>query len=103
MLMRTRCFTAVVLAVDALAIYKGAGHSVAAQSQPFPFRIGEVVTLSFQGGGSRPCRIDDIRGTFALCGDTTERRGFGVSRLALRDEWVNVSVVEWITRAREER
>ena len=92
--MRTCCFTAVILAVAALAAYKGAGHSVAAQSQPFPFQIGEVVTVSLQGGASRPCRIDAIRGTFALCGDVTERRSL-ITVGPQRDEWVNVSVIEW--------
>ena len=52
--MRTLWLTAVVVAVAALAAYKGADHTVAAQSQPFPLQIGEVVTFSFQGGGSRP-------------------------------------------------
>ena len=92
----------VLLALAALAGYTLTTKPVRAQGEPFPFQVGDTITFSFQGGGAtRPCRIEEMKGAFARCGNT-DRQGPTVGRKYL-EEWVNVAVVEWATRVRDER
>ena len=94
-----------LLVLAALAGYAAGGRPVQAQPQPLPFAIGETVTISLQGGTHR-CRIEEIRGTFARCGDPSGPPigGFGVrGQPADQSSWVNVAVVEWVTKPGERR
>ena len=70
-----------------------------AQVEAFPFQVGDAVTFSFQGGGTRPCRIEKLKGAFALCGNP-DRQGPRIGSKHL-EEWVNVAVVEWVMRVGE--
>ena len=72
--MRHRWFIAVLLALAALSGYAAAVRPVLAQSDVLPFQIGDIVTFSFQGGGSRQCRIEELRSYFARCGDPSVRQ-----------------------------
>ena len=69
----------------------------------FPFKVGDIIEFSFQDDGSRQCRIDEIKGTFARCGNPPDPRAFTIGRREPPELWVNVAVVESITRAREQR
>ena len=91
----------VLLAAAAFAGYAAGARPVLAQAEAFPFQVGDVVTFSFQGGGTRPCRIEELKGAFARCGKP-DRQGPTIGSKPL-EEWVNVAVVEWAMRVREER
>jgi hypothetical protein len=65
--------------------------------------MGEIVTFTFQDADSRQCRIDQIQGMFVRCGDPADRQGPTIGRREPPEQWVNVAVVEWVTRAREHR
>ena len=93
---------AVPLTLAALVAYSAA--TTRAQGEPYPFRVGEVAVFSFQGGGSRQCRIEDIKGAFARCGHPSDRQGSSIAKSVDRaEEWVNLGVVEWVTRPSEQR
>ena len=103
--MRLSWSVPVLLALAALAGYATGAGPVQAQAQPLPFAIGETVTISLQSGSTR-CRIEEIRGAFARCGDPSSPPigGFGVrGQPADQSSWVNLAVVEWITKPREQR
>lgn len=93
----------VLLILAALAAYTLTTRPVRAQGAGWPFEVGDIVTFSFQDGDSRQCRIDDIRGSFARCGNTSDRHGPTIGRREPPEEWVNASVVEWVTKQRQER
>ena len=94
----------VLLALAALAGYAAGARPVQAQSQPLPFAIGETVTISVQGATNR-CRIEEIRGAFARCGDSSSPPvgGFGVRQPSSDQSWVNLGVVEWVIKRSEQR
>jgi hypothetical protein len=93
----------VLLALTALAGYAGGARPVQAQAEAFPFQVGDIVTFSFQGGGgSRPCRIEEMKGAFARCG-SPDRQGPTIGGRKPLEEWVNVAVVEWAMRVREDK
>lgn len=48
----------VLLALAALAGYATGARPVQAQAEAFPFEVGDTVTFSFQGDGSRLCRSE---------------------------------------------
>jgi hypothetical protein len=103
--MRSPWSVPVLLALAVLAGYAVGALPLQAQAQPLPFAIGETVTISLQGGAHR-CRIEEIRGTFARCGDPSGPPigGFGVSGPAAnQSSWVNLAVVEWVTKPREQK
>jgi hypothetical protein len=89
----------VLLALAALAGYAVGARPVQAQAEAFPFHVGDTVTFSFQGGGTRPCRIEEMKGAFARCGNP-DRQGPRIGSKHL-EEWVNVAVVEWAMRVRD--
>ena len=93
-----------LLALAALAGYAIGPRPLQAQAQPLPFAIGETVTISLQGGTHR-CRIEEIRGTFARCGDPADPPvgGFGVRQPTDDQSWVNLALVEWVTKPRERK
>ena len=91
-------FVPVLLTLAALAGYATGARPVQAQAEPFPFQVGDNVTFSFQGGGTRPCRIEEMKGVFARCGNTRQGPTIGSKHL---EEWVNVAVVEWAMRVRD--
>jgi hypothetical protein len=103
--MRHRWSVPVLLVLAALAGYAVGARPVQAQAQPWPFALGESVTISLQGGTHR-CRIEEIRGMFARCGDPSGPpiNGFGVrGQPADQSSWVNLAVVEWVTKPTERR
>ena len=78
--MRHRWSIPILLALAALAGYTLTTKPVRAQGEPFPFQVGDTITFSFQGGGAtRSCRIEEMKGAFARCGNT-DRQGPTVGR-----------------------
>jgi hypothetical protein len=49
------------------------------------------------------CRIEEIKGTFARCGNPSDRQPFTIGRREPPDRWVNVAVAESLTKVREQR
>ena len=92
----------VLLALAALVGYAAGARPVQAQSEQWPFSSGELVTLTFQGGGTRPCFIEDIKGTYARCG-TGQRQPLSIGQRERPEEWVNLAQLEWVTKARPSR
>jgi hypothetical protein len=94
----------VLLALVAVAGYAAGARPVQAQAQHLPFALGETVAVSVQGATSR-CRIEEIRGTFARCGDPSEPPvgGFGVRQPSSDQSWVNLTAVEWVIKRSEQR
>ena len=102
--MRLSWSVPVLIVLGALAGYAAGARPVQAQSQTLPFVIGEIVTFSFQGGGTHKCRVEEMRGTFARCGVATESLVGGVGVRQPPDQWwVNLAVVEWVAKPREQR
>ena len=62
------------------------------------------MTIALQGGTNK-CRIEEIRGTFARCGNpsSTPIGGFGVRQPSSDRSWVNLAVVEWVIKPSEQR
>ena len=102
--MRLSWSVPVLVALAAVAGYAAGARPVQAQAEPVPFAIGETVTISLQGGTHR-CRIEEVRGTFARCGDPSRPPvgGFGVNQSPEQPSWVNLAVVEWVMKPREQR
>ena len=92
----------VLLALAALAGYATGARPAHAQAQAFPLQVGDIVLFSFQDGDSRHCQIEQMRGAFARCGVPSGRLGSAIGRPARREpeQWVNVGVVEWVTKAK---
>jgi hypothetical protein len=93
----------VLLALVAFAGYAAGARPVQAQSEPLPFKTGEIVTFRFADNGSRECRITEIRGMFALCEPPSERQAPTFGRPEPPEEWFNIAVVERVTRTRERK
>ena len=87
----------ILLALAAAGGYAAGARPVQAQAEAFPFRTGESVVLSFQGGGTRTCRVEEMKGVFARCGDPSESSVVRYGDPQRRQQWVNVAVIEWIT------
>jgi hypothetical protein len=96
--MRHACSVPVLIALAALAGYASGARPVQAQPEPWPFSIGEVVTFEFADNGSRQCRIEEVKGGFALCRYPSDQQGFTIGRREPPEEWVNLAVVEWVTK-----
>ena len=54
---------------------------VPAQSESWPFKVGDKISIRPQSGGAYDCDVIDQRGTFVLC-DQRQKSG----------EWLNVAV-----------
>ena len=93
----------VLLAIATLAGYAVAARPVQAQTEALPFSVGDTVTFSFNGGGSRRCRIEELRGRFARCGDPSASRVVRYGDPQMDREWINVAVVEWATTPPDRR
>ena len=78
--MRHSWCLSVLIAFEALAGYAAATAPVRAQAEAVPFQQGDIVTFSFKGSGSRQCRIEQIHGTFARCGNVSDRQGPTIGR-----------------------
>lgn len=103
--MRRSWSVPVLLVLAAASGYTVGTRPVQAQAQLLPFTSGETVTITLQGGTHR-CRIEEIRGAFARCGDPSGPPvgGFGVNqRPPDRSSWVNLAVVEWVVTPRAQR
>jgi hypothetical protein len=96
--MRHPWSVAAVLTLVALAAYFAGAHPVAAQSDIWPFSAGETVTLEFADGATRQCRVEEIKGGFARCGNPADRQGSTIGRREPPESWVNVAVVKGLTR-----
>ena len=96
------CFP-VLLALTALAGYAAGARPVQAQAEAFPFQIGDVVTFSFPDDGRRDCRIEDLRGYFARCGNPSQHQTSIIGQPERREEWVNLAAVKWVTKSRQQR
>ena len=94
----------VLLALATVAGYAAGSRPVQAQTEALPFAIGEIVTISLQGGTHR-CRIEEIRSMFARCGDPSGPPvgGYGLRQPDQAQSWVNLAVVEWVTKRREQK
>jgi hypothetical protein len=101
--MRNSLSIALLLVLAALAGYAVGAHPVEAQTVALPFSTGETVTISLQGGGSRKCRIEEIRGMFARCADPSPPQEFLSGYRQPIQVWVNAAVVEWVTKASERK
>jgi hypothetical protein len=66
--MRNTLIAAVLLVLVALAGFAVGARPVQAQVESMPFATGESVIFTLQGGASRTCGIEEIRGPFARCG-----------------------------------
>ena len=92
----------VLLALAALAGYAAGTRPVQAQSEALPFSTGDTVTFS-NPEGTWKCRIEEIRGAFARCGDPS---GPQVVRPGDRQpdlRWVNVAAVASVWKAPPQR
>ena len=92
-----------LLAVTALAAYTLTTKPVRAQGEPFPFHVGDKVEFALQDDGRWQCRIEEIKGAFARCGNPSERQGFTIGRPEAPEEWVNVTAVKWVKKAKDQR
>ena len=101
--MRHSLCLSVLIAFAALAGYAAATAPVRAQAEAVPFQQGDIVTFSFQDGDSRQCRIEQIHGTFARCGNVSDRQFPTVGRPEPTEAWVNLAVVEWVTKSPERK
>ena len=93
----------VLLALAAVAGYAAGAHPVQAQTEALPFSTGDTVTFSFQPEGTWKCRIEEIRGAFARCGDPS---GPPVVRFGDRQpdrRWVSVAAVASVWKAPAQR
>jgi hypothetical protein len=93
----------VLLALAAIGGYAAGTTPVQAQADGLPFQVGDVVALSFQDKVQRQCRIAEVRGMFARCGDAADIQRFGIARREPPEDWVNMAVVEGVTRSRDQR
>jgi hypothetical protein len=100
--MRDSWSVPILLALAAIAGYAAGARPVQAQAEPWPVATGEVVTLTFAGGGSRSCSVEEIKGTFARCG-TGQRQPLSIGQRERPQEWVNLSQAEWVTKPRPDR
>jgi hypothetical protein len=100
--MRHACSFAVLLAFTALAAYVAGSRPVQAQSEQSPFSSGDVLTLTFPGGATQPCTIEDVKGTFVRCG-TGQRQPLSIGQRERPEEWVNLSQVQEVSRRRPGR
>jgi hypothetical protein len=100
--MRLSWSVPVLIVLAALAGYASGTRPLQAQSEQWPFSTGEVITLTFPGGGTRPCSIEEIKGMFARCG-TGQRQPLIIGQRERSEEWVNLAQVEWITKRHTDR
>jgi hypothetical protein len=84
-----------VVAVVAAALYTAAPTTRAEDLQSLPFAIGETVTFSFVGGGSRDCVASDVRGTFVKCVDPGMDTRFA---RPTQESWFNLQTITDVTR-----
>jgi hypothetical protein len=90
-----------LLLVGAFAGYTIGGQSVEAQqTEPFPFTVGETVTLGFAQHASQPsfgtsieCRVTAIRGVYVKCGPRPLAGG-----LRDHERWLSMKYVVQVTK-----
>ena len=93
----------VLLALAVLVGYTLTTQPVRAQGEPLPFQVGDKVEFGLQDDGAWQCRIEEIKGAFARCGNPSERQGFTIGRPEPPEEWVNVAAVKWVKKAKAQR
>ena len=92
----------VLLALTALAGYAAGARPVQAQSEALPFSTGETVTFS-NPEGTWKCRIEEIRGAFARCGDPSGPQVVRNGDRQPDQRWVNVAAVASVWKAPAQR
>ena len=92
----------VLLALAALAGYAAGARPVQAQSVGLPFSAGDTVTFS-NPEGTWKCRIEEIRGTFARCGDPSGQTTFQYGDRQPDQRWVNLAAVASVWKAPAQR
>jgi hypothetical protein len=100
--MRLHWSVPVLLVLGAFAGYATGTRPLQAESDQWPFSSGEVITLTFPGGGTRPCSVEEIKGMFARCG-TVQRQPSSIGQRERPEDWVNLAQVEWVTKPRPDR
>ena len=91
----------IVLAV--LTIFTVATTPGRAQGEPFPFQVGDRVEFALQDDGIWHCRIEEIKGVFARCGNPSDRQGPSIGRREPPEEWVNVAAVKWVKKPKDQK
>ena len=92
----------VLLAFTALAGYAAGAYPVQAQTEALPFSTGDTVTFS-NPEGTWKCRIEEIRGTFARCGDPSGQTTFQYGDRQPDQRWVNLAAVASVWKAPAQR
>ena len=92
----------ILLALAALAGYAAGAYPVQAQTEALPFSTGDTVTFS-NPEGTWKCRIEEMRGTFALCGDPSGPQGVRFGDRQPDQRWVNVAAVASVWKAPAQR
>ena len=92
----------ILLALAALAGYAAGAHPVQAQTEALPFSTGDTVTFS-NPEGTWKCRIEEIRGAFARCGDPSGPQVVRYGDRQPDQRWVNVAAVASIWKAPAQR
>ena len=91
-----------LLSLAALAGYAAGVRPVQAQSEALPFSTGDTVTFS-NPEGTWKCRIEEIRGAFARCGDPSGPQVVRYGDRQPDQRWVNVAAVASIWKAPAQR
>ena len=101
--MRHLSVVPILLALAALAGYAAGARPVQAQVEALPFSTGDTLTFSLQGDGVWKCRIEEIRGTFARCGDPSGPPTVRYGDRQPDQQWVNVVAVRSFSKAQGKR
>ena len=101
--MRRSWFIPALLALAVIAGYTAGTRPVQAQTEALPFSIGDIVTFSLQDDRSWKCRIEEIRGAFARCGDPSGPSPVRYGDRQPEQQWVNVAAVKSLSKAQSQR
>ena len=101
--MRSSWMVPVLLVLAALAGYTLTTKPVRAQGEPFPFQVGDKVEFALQDDSRWQCQIEEIKGAFARCGNPSERQGSTIGRPEPPEQWLNITAVKWVKKAKGQR
>ena len=101
--MRHLSVVPVLLALAALAGYAAGARPLQAQVEAVPFSTGDTVTFSVQGSGTWKCRIEEIRGAFARCGDPAGPPTVRYGGRQPDQQWVNILAATSFSKAQGQR
>ena len=92
----------VLLAAAALAGYAAGARPLQAQSEQWPMGTGELVTMTFPGGQTRQCAVEEFRGSYVRCG-SGQRQPLSIGQRERPEDWINLAQLQGITRPRPDR